>query len=159
MNLNGLRDRVEKLEASRPKVNPLENLTGAELKEQIFLIWQKLYESGFVMGEEHKVELCRMPRLRKFAKADERHWLNDYNHRIDVFHGFIKRTKGQSLPNQERINLIFGLGWRGFEIKPDHIEWMMNESEHHDLGDEAPWLREYLEGSGLSNGSTVKTQP
>jgi len=63
------------------------------------------------------------------------------------------------LPNQERINFIFGLGWRGVEIKPDHIEWMMTESATLDLGDEAPWLREYMEGSGLSNGSTVKIQP
>ena len=68
-----LKDRIEKLEASMPKINPSANLTEAELKEKIFLIWQKLYESGFVMGEEHKVELCRMPRLRKFEKADERH--------------------------------------------------------------------------------------
>jgi hypothetical protein len=61
--------------------------------------------------------------------------------------------------NKERIDLIFCLGCRGVEIPPDDIEWMMIESEHIDLGEEAPWLREYLEGSGLSNGLTVKTQP
>ncbi len=157
-----IKDRVEKLEALRPKVvSPLKNLTETELKEEMFLIWQKLYESGFVMGAEHLYALCRMPRLRAFANAEKRHWLHDSNHRMNVFHGFIARTIGRSLPNQERINYIFGLGWRGVEIPPDEIQWMMTESTHLDLGDETPWLLEYMEGSGLSsfNGSTVKIQP
>ena len=160
MNLNSLKARIEKLEASRPKVNPLENLTEAELKERIFLICQKLYEAGLAMGEENLVLLCRMPRLRKFAKAEEQPWLKDYNHRLDVFSGFRQRTYNLSLPNpehQERIDLIFRLGCRGVEIPPADIEWIINESANLDLGDEAPWLREYLEGSGLSTGSTVKT--
>jgi hypothetical protein len=154
-----IKDRIEKLEALIPKINPLENLTKAELEERLFLTWQRLYESGFVMGEEHLKVLCWMPRLRQFTKAGEQQWPNDSNHRLSVFSGFIARTIGQSLPNQERINLIFGLGWRGVEIPPDDIEWMMTESEHLDLGDEGPWLHEYMEGSGLSNGSTVKIQP
>ncbi len=157
-----IKDRVEKLEASKPKaVSLLDNLTEAELEEEIFLVWQKLHEAGVSMGDEHLALFCKMPRLRQFANVEERHWLHDSNHRMSVFHGFIARTIGRSLPNQKRIDFIFGLGWRGVEIKPHDIEWMMTESTHLDLGDETPWLLEYMEGSGLSsfNGSTVKIQP
>jgi hypothetical protein len=158
-----IKDRIKKLEASMPKVvSPLENLTEAELEEQIFLIWQRLYGSGIAMGEEHLKALCWMPRLRQFVKVGEQPWLFDSNHRLDVFSGFRQRTYNLSLPNpehQERIDLIFRLGCRGVEIPPSEIEWMMTESATLDLGDESPWLREYMEGSGLSKGSTVKIQP
>ena len=66
-----------------------------------------------------------MPKCRQFAKSEP--WLEDRSHRLGVFLEFRQRTINQSLPNQQRVDEIFGLGWRGIEIQADEIEWVITE--------------------------------
>ena len=139
-----IKERLAKLEKSYPKINPLKDLTDEELEHKAFLLCQKASDEGIDWDMTNVV--LNFPKCRQFAKSEP--WLDDRNHRLDVFLGFIQRTINQSLPNQEKVNYILGLGWRGLEIPADDIKWLVSELQGFDLGDEGPWLLGYLEHSG-----------
>jgi hypothetical protein len=140
-----IKDRLAKLEKSKPKVSPFEHLTMAELKQELFLIYQQSYKNGIELDDTDI--LLRSPKCRKFFTKGEP-WLNDYNHRLDVFLEFRQRAFDQSFPNQQKIDDLFCLGWRGLKIPTEDIKCLIAELQGFDLGDEGPWLRGYLERSG-----------
>jgi hypothetical protein len=89
---------------------------------------KKIYQT------EAEKMLYRLPKCRQFFKNEP--WFDDRNYRLDDFLGFRQRTINQSLPNQERVDYIFGLGWPGLEIPTDEIEWVITELQGFNWGDE-----------------------
>ena len=138
-----LKNRIKKLEAYNPPIDPLAGLTEEELHDKMFSICQSLHEIG--IEPMSKVALM-FPKCRKFYSGTP--WLLDHNHRLDAFQQFKGIIINQALPNQERIDEILNFGCRNIEIHKKEIDWLVTELEGVDMGEEKPWLRDYLEQSG-----------
>ena len=142
---SALKNRIKKLEAIQPeKESTLAYLTDEELDEAIFDSCKVLHDNGDEI--DSAVSLTNI-KCRQFFNSEP--WLKDANHRIDVFNKFIKAAIEQTLP--EKIKAVFGLGWRNVPIPKQDIELTLKVLHDADLGEEAPWLKGYLENSGVSN--------
>ena len=140
-----LKNRIKKLEAIQPeKDNSLAHLTDDELNEVHYLNCKAIHEKG---GELEPHNALWSVRCQEFF-ADEP-WLKMANHRISVFQEFLGIAHKQSLP--EKIIAVFGLGWRNIAIPKEDIELTLKVLHDADLGGEAPWLKGYLEHSGVIN--------
>ena len=73
--------------------------------------------------------------------------MRDANHRIDVFNKFIKAALDQKLP--KKILAVFRLGWMNAPIPEKDVKLTLKVLHDADLGVETPWLKEYLENSGV----------
>ena len=138
-----LENRIKKLEASKPELNPLAELTYEELKNEMFSICQKMHELGMEIEPEIAITNSK---CRQFFTGTP--WVMDHNHRLGVFFDFKGIILGQDLPNQQRIESILNLGWGNNEIDSKDIDWLVAELNDVDLGEESPWLKGYLEHSG-----------
>ena len=138
-----LQRRVERLEAIQPeKESSLAHLTDEELDAEIFTCCEKVFANG---GEpDLRVALYNIS-CRKLFNSDP--WVRDANHRIDVFNKFIKAALDQKLP--KKILAVFKLGQRNVPVSPKDIELTVKALHDADLGEETPWLKEYLENSGV----------
>ena len=141
--IGSLKNRLKKLEAYNPPIDPLAELTEEEVYDKMFSVCQSLHEIG--IEPISKIALMS-PKCRKFFTGTP--WLLDHNHRLDVFLQFKGIIINQALPNKERIEAILNLGWRNIEINKKEIDWLVSELEGVDMGEEKLWLRDYLELSG-----------
>lgn len=140
-----LKNRLNKLEASQPeKDNSLAHLTDEELDAEMFASCKKLATEGVEI--DLRAALYCMP-VREFFTDEP--WTRDANHRISVFQEFLGIAHKQDLP--EKIIAVFGLGWRNDSIPKEDIELTLKVLHDADLGKEAPWLKGYLEHSGVIN--------
>jgi len=144
--MSTLKSRIEKLEKSIPVKNPLADLTIEELNDRIFDFYQDVSHKGI---EPDLETLLTNPKCRQFCK-EGLPWVMDRNHRLSVFLKFKQILLKLEIPNKERIETTFNLGWRGVEISPDDCDWLEKELIDIDMGEEKPWLRGYLEYSGKS---------
>jgi len=139
-----LRSRVDKLEKSIPIKNSLVDLTIEELNEKLFLLCQRMFGRGIEPSLEI---LLTNPKCREFYKG-RTPWVMNCNHRLCVFLKFKQIILKLEIPNKERIEAIFNLGWRGVEINSNEIDWLVAELTDIEMGEEKPWLSGYLEYSG-----------
>ena len=139
-----IESRLKKLEAVQPrKDNELRSLPMEELYEGLYQECKAIHESGAELNPRYALLSAR---CREFS-SDE-HWVMDRNHRLSVFLKFKQIMLKLEMPNEERIESIFNLGWRGVEIHADDIDWLLTELIDIDMGEEKPWLKSYLEYSG-----------
>ena len=140
-----LKNRLKKLEASQPeKENSLAHLTYEELTEAVYKGSKALAGLGF---EPSRYIALHCIKSREFCKDE--HWVRDANLRISVFQEFLGIAHKLSLP--EKIIAVFGLGWRNVPIPKKDIELTLTALHDADLGEETPWLKSYLECSGVIN--------
>jgi len=140
-----VKNRIEKLEKSIPVKKPFSDLTLEELKEEMFLLCKRLYNSNGTEPDSETV--LTNPKCRQFYTRGTP-WVMDRNHRLSVFLTFKQILLKLEIPNKNRIEAILNLGWRGVEIKPEDIDWLVGELIGVDMGEEKSWLRGYLENSG-----------
>ena len=140
-----LKGRLNKLEASQPKKeNSLAHLTDEELDAEMFASCKKLAVKGAEI--DLRAALYCIPVRELFTDEP---WTRDTNHRISVFQAFLGIASKQNLP--EKIQAVFGLGWRNVSIPNDDIELTLKALHDTNLGDEAPWLESYMKCSGVVN--------
>jgi hypothetical protein len=138
-----LRTRLAKIEQSSPRHRPYAHLTDEELKAEIFKVSQQLHAQGLPISEN---TFLRVPESRQFA--NDASWLKDRNHRLDVFLKFMQIIYPLDLPNHGRIDSLLGQGWLDYPIEKADRDWLVAELAEVDLGEEEPWLKEYLKHSG-----------
>jgi hypothetical protein len=138
-----LERRITTLEKSSPKHNPLADLSDEELKAEMFKVCQRLHAAGVPID---KKTLVKVPKCRQFS--DEAVWVKDRTHRLGVFLQFKGIVFKHSLPNHDRIISILNQGWGDDPIHADDKEWLVSQLSGIDLGEEGPWLKEYLDYSG-----------
>ncbi len=138
-----LKNRLKKLETLIPdRENSLTHLTDEELDAEMFTSCKKLAAEGVEI--DLRAALYCIP-VREFFTDEP--WTRDTNHRISVFQKFLGIAHKQNLP--DKIKDIFGLGWRNVPIPPKDIKLVREVLHDVDLGDETPWLKQYLENSGV----------
>ena len=143
--MSALNNRLKKLEAALPKEDLSPPLTNEELEEALFQECKTLHEMGVELNPQYALLNVK---CREFY--NDEHWISNRNHRLDVFLKYRQAILDMELPNKERIDYILGLGWRGVDIDSSEVNWLMNELEGVDMGEETPWLKGYLEHSGES---------
>ncbi len=145
-----LKTRVVRLEQMLPH-NPFANWTEEEMREELFLICQKLHEDhddipiGLIMANK---------KCRQFV--DKPVWAMERNFRISAFSDFRRLIFEKSLPNIDRIDSIICFGLLDQKIDQEDQQWLINELANVDLGDEGPWLSDYLNYSGQGNVTIQK---
>ena len=140
-----LKGRLNKLEALQPeKENSLAHLTDEELDAEAFTLCKKLAVKGVQI--DLRAALYCIP-VREFFTDEP--WTRDANHRIGVFQEFLGVAHKQNLP--EKIIAVFGLGLRNVPIPEKDIDLTLEVLRDANLGEETPWLKEYLENSGVVN--------
>ena len=144
MIMTSLKSRIIKLEKSIPIKKSLAELTIEELNDKIFIFYQSMSDK---CKEADTDILLTTPKCRQFYKKGMP-WVMNRNHRLSVFLKFKQIMLKLEMPNEERIESIFNLGWRGVEIHADDIDWLLTELIDIDMGEEKPWLKSYLEYSG-----------
>jgi hypothetical protein len=138
-----LERRLALLEKTTPKQSPYAHLTNEELKAEMFEVSRKLHAQGLPISED---TFLWVPESRQFA--DEASWIKDRNHRLDVFLKFMQIIYQLDLPNHARIASLLGQGWMDYPIEKADRDWLAAELVGVDLGEEGPWLEDYLEHSG-----------
>ena len=146
--MNPLKKRVEALEKIKPPVSPLDALTDAELDEQLYNHCKTLHELGLQIDLQAALFNIR---CREFF-ADEP-WTRIANHRTSVFLEFRGIAIQEKLP--EKINVVFARGWKNVVIPGKDISMAVDvlSDAGEILGEEHPWLKGYLECSGVVNES------
>ena len=140
-----LKNRIKKLEAALPKEDLPPPLTGEEIEEALFQECKTLHEVSVELDPQYALLNVR---CREFY--NDEHWIKNRNHRLDVFLKYRQAILDLELPNKERIGYILGLGWHGVDIDSSDVIWLVNELKGVDMGEETPWLKDYLEHSGES---------
>jgi hypothetical protein len=135
--------RLAMLEKTIPKQNPYAHLSDDELKAEMFEVSRQLHAQGLPIS---KNTFLWVTESRQFAS--EPSWLQDRNHRLDVFLKFRQIISKLNLPNHDRIDCIFSRGWLDYPIEKADRDWLMAELSGINLGEEEPWLKAYLEYSG-----------
>ena len=144
--MSALNNRLKKLESAQLRNKELPpSLTEEELDDALFQECKTLYEMGVELNLQYALLNVR---CREFF-SDE-HWVNNRNHRLSVFLKFKQAILDLDLPNKERVEDVLNLGWRGVDIDSNDIDWLVNELKGVDMGKETPWLKGYLEQSGVS---------
>jgi hypothetical protein len=138
-----LQRRITALEKSAPKHDPLADLSDEELQDEMFKVCQRLHAAGLPID---KRTLVKVPKCRQFA--DEPVWAKDRTHRLDVFLEFKRIVFNRQMPNQDRIISILNQGWGDQRISTEDQDWLLSVFDRIDLGEEGPWLKEYLDYSG-----------
>jgi hypothetical protein len=138
-----LERRITTLERSVPKHDPLSVLSDEELKTEMFKTCQRLHAAGLPID---KRTLVGVPECRQFS--DEPVWAQDRTHRLDVFLKFKRVVFEHNMPNQSRIISILNQGWSDQKISINDKDWLLSAFDGIDLGEEGPWLKEYLDYSG-----------
>jgi hypothetical protein len=138
-----LERRLALLEKTSPAQRPYAHLTNEELKAEMFKVSQSLHAQGLPISKD---TFLWVPECRQFA--NEASWLRDRNQRLDVFLKFMQIIYQLDLPNHAYIDSILGKGWLDYPIEKADRVWLVAELAGVDLGEEGPWLQDYLEHSG-----------
>lgn len=138
-----LKARLAKIEQRGSTRRPYAHLTDEELKVEIVKISQKLHSQGLPIS---KNTFLWVPESRPFA--DEASWLKDRNPRLDVFLKFRQLVYQLDLPNHDRIDSLLSKGYLDYPIEKADRDWLTAALAEVDLGEEGPWLQDYLEHSG-----------
>lgn len=138
-----LNNRLKKLEASQPeKENSFAHLTDEELDDALYASCKSAHEIWGELDVQYSLMSIKCRKL-----YDDEPWLKMANHRISVFQGFLEFALKQNLP--EEIISVFALGWRNVPVPEEDIELTLKALHDIDLGEETPWLKGYLEYSGV----------
>jgi hypothetical protein len=138
-----LERRLALLEKTSPTQRPYAHLTNEELKAEIVENSRKLHAQGLPISEN---TFLWVPESRQFAI--EQSWLKDRNHRLSVFMEFTRIVLMLKLPNSDRIQDIIRQGCLDYPIEKADRDWLVAELAGVDLGEEGPWLQDYLAHSG-----------